>query len=191
MSKSFLNNHVSRGLRNNNPGNLKRSNNAWQGKIPYPQSKDKTFEQFKELKWGIRAMIKDLIHDINKGKNTVKLLISEYAPTSENNTSAYIDSVCKTMGIQPNDKLTEINDLFIVALVRAILKVELGNHHSEVTDSDIYDALAILGEVNTSILKVTVQKAKNIMPVVLLVAFFFLIKNLINPKTNKQTKWKK
>jgi hypothetical protein len=190
MSKSFLNNHSVRGLRNNNPGNLKRSNNAWQGKIPYPQSKDKTFEQFTELKWGLRAMVKDIVHDINKGKNTVRLLISEYAPSSENNTQAYIDSVCKTMGIQPNDKLTTINDAFIVALVRSILKVELGTPNALVTDADIYDALTVLGEVSTPILKVTINKFKQFAPLVILIGFFFLVKFLITPKKT-QSKWKK
>jgi len=189
MSKSFLNNHANRGLRNNNPGNLKRSNNAWQGKIPYPQSKDKTFEQFTAIKWGLRAMIKDIIHDINKGKNTVRLLISEYAPSTENNTEAYIKSVCKTLGIQPNDKLTSINAPFLLALVRAILTVELGKDNKLITDSDINDSLAVLGEVSTSTLKVTISKTQKYLPLILLIAFFFLIKSL--NKTKTKSLWKK
>lgn len=175
MSKSFLNSHAVRGLRNNNPGNLKRTKDAWQGKIPFPQSKDATFEQFKEIKFGIRAMLKDLIHDINKGKNTVNALINEYAPSSENDTKAYILNVCKTLGVQPNQKLTMINSKFLVILARAIMKVELGASHTLVTDADINEALQILGEVSTPQLTVTISKNKYkpLIPAVVFLLVFF------------------
>jgi hypothetical protein len=182
MSKSFLNSHAVRGLRNNSPGNLKRSKNAWQGKVPYPQSKDQTFEQFNDLKSGIRAMLKDLIHDINKGKNTVHALISEYAPASENNTKAYIKNVCATLGIQPMDKLTKINSAFMLQLVRSILKVELGNSHVDVTDSDILEAIANLGQVSTEKLQVVADfnPLKKLMPAIaFLLVFFYSIITII------------
>lgn len=174
MGKSFLNNHAVRGLRNNNPGNLIRTADAWQGKIPFPQSKDTKFEQFTSLKWGLRAMLKDLIHDINKGKNTVTKLINEYAPKSENNTEAYIASVCKTIGVTPTQKITAINNQFLILLVRAILKVELGGANTQVTDGDIQEALEALGDVSTSSLKVTITKNwKPLIPALLFLAFFF------------------
>ena len=174
MSKSFLNNHAVRGLRNNNPGNLIRTKDAWQGKIPFPQSKDDKFEQFTALKWGLRAMLKDLIHDINKGKNTVTKLINEYAPKFENDTKAYILSVCKTIGVKPDDKITSINNAFLILLVRAILKVELGGAHTEVKDSDIQEALELLGDVSTTSLKVTIKKNwKPLLPALAFLAVFF------------------
>lgn len=174
MSKSFLNNHAVRGLRNNNPGNLVRTSNAWQGKIPFPQSTDQKFEQFTAIKWGLRAMLKDLIHDINKGKNTVNKLISEYAPVTENDTKAYILNVCKTIGVKPDDKITAINNDFLILLVRAILKVELGNAHTKVLNSDIQEALELLGEVSTSALKVTIKKNwKPLLPALVFLTVFF------------------
>ncbi|MFH6942409.1 hypothetical protein [Flavobacterium sp. FlaQc-50] len=174
MSKSFLNNHAVRGLRNNNPGNLVRTPDAWQGKIPFPQSKDARFEQFTSLKWGLRAMLKDLIHDINKGKNTVTKLINEYAPKSENNTAAYILRVCKSIGVKPDDKITAINNEFLTLLVRAILKVELGGAHTEVKDSDIQQALELLGEVSTKSLTVTIKKNfRPLLPVLTFLVLFF------------------
>ncbi|MFV8323577.1 hypothetical protein [Flavobacterium sp. LS2R12] len=175
MSKSFLNNHAIRGLRNNNPGNLKRTKDAWQGKIPFVQSKDKTFEQFKDIKHGIRAMLKDLIHDINKGKNTVNALINEYAPTFENDTKAYIQAVSKTLGVQPTQKLTTINSKFLIVLARAIMKVELGASHTSVTDADIEEALQLLGEVSTPQLTVTISKSKlkPLLPVLVFLGVFF------------------
>ncbi|MFV8343918.1 hypothetical protein [Flavobacterium sp. XS2P39] len=183
MSKSFLNNHKVRGLRNNNPGNLIRTSDAWQGKIPFPQSKDVKFEQFTAVKFGLRAMLKDLIHDINKGKNTVNQLINEYAPSVENDTKAYILKVCQTLGVKPTDKLTEINNSFLILLSRAIIKVELGASHTLITDSDINDAIQLLGDVSTSKLKVTItkEKVKMFIPAVVFVVVFFcslIIKNI-------------
>lgn len=177
MAKSFLNNHKVRGLENNNPGNLIRTNIAWQGKIPHGQNPDKQFEQFENIYFGLRAMLKDLINDINKGKNTVKLLITEYAPPKENDTKAYIDSVSRTLGVTPNQKLTQIDSAFLIKLSRAILKVELGKSHSEITDSDIVKAITMLGDVSTTNLKVKIDKfalAKiYIIPALLAIGLFF------------------
>lgn len=174
MSKSFLNNHAVRGLRNNNPGNLIRTSNAWQGKIPFPQNPDPKFEQFTSIKWGIRAMIKDLINDIKKGKNTVRKLISEYAPKSENNTEAYINAVSKSLGVTPNQTLTSINNAFLILLSRAIMKVELGNAHTQIKDSDIQEALEALGEVSSENLKVIISKTwKPLIPALVFLSVFF------------------
>lgn len=157
---SFLNNHKTRGLRNNNPGNLIRTPNAWQGKIPYKDSKDAKFEQFTELKWGIRAMFKDLINDINKGKNTVKKLISEYAPPNENDTKNYIALVSKSIGISENEVITKVNSEFLKLLGRAILKVELGNDHKLVTDAHFDQALEVLGDASQKNVIVEIVKKK-------------------------------
>lgn len=47
-----------RGLRNNNPGNIRRNSNVFQGeKIP---SSDRQFKQFKTLAYGYRAVFKIL-----------------------------------------------------------------------------------------------------------------------------------
>jgi hypothetical protein len=175
MSKSFLNNHTSRGLRNNNPANLKLTSIAWQGKIPNSENKDtdKTFEQFKELKYGIRAMFKDLINDISKGKNTVKKLISEFAPPSENDTKSYIKKVCSSIGVAENDKITKVNRSFLLLLARAILTVELGKHNKEVTDADLNEGIDILGDSSTSALTVNISSLSKYLPAFLFLAFFF------------------
>lgn len=174
---SFLNNHAVRGLRNNNPGNLIRTANAWQGKIPYNVSKDAKFEQFTEIKFGIRAMMKDLINDINKGKNTVKKLIYEYAPPNENNTQAYINAVCKSIGVTQDQVITKVNNEFLKLLSRAIMKVELGTSHTLIKDTDIDDALNILGDASLKNIIVEVskvnEKLKPLYPLFGFIAFFF------------------
>jgi len=144
MYKSFLNKKdLPRGLRNNNPGNLVRSNNAWKGKIPYSQSQDSHFEQFIELRYGIRAMMRDIYSDYIKGKKTVTALISEFAPAFENNTAAYIISVINSVGA---DAIGELTQEKMIALCKAIVLVENGTAYKNyITQKDYEDAIAILG----------------------------------------------
>ena len=150
MAKSFLGKHSVRGLRNNNPGNLVITDLKWQGKISKDKNTDGTFEQFQSIPFGLRAMLKDLINDINKGKNTINKIISEYAPPHENDTQAYINSVSKSVGLSPNEKLTVINAPFLVSISRAILKVELGKPHILIEDADIIQAINMLGNISTN-----------------------------------------
>lgn len=93
-----------RGIRNNNPGNLVLTDIQWKGKVPRALNKDGKFEQFEDYDgvpghvWGIRAMFMDVRGDIQRdGLNTIRKLISVYAPTHENNTAAYIASVAKAL----------------------------------------------------------------------------------------------
>jgi hypothetical protein len=117
-----------RGIRNNNPGNLIYTNIKWTGKLPKDQNKDRRFEMFIAPEYGIRAMIKDLKHDIEKGKNTVPTLISEYAPKFENNTAAYIQTVCKDLKVSQTAKLLPSKNTLRL-LVHSISRVENGGNY--------------------------------------------------------------
>ncbi len=125
------NNYLSnapRGIRNNNPGNLIYTNIKWNGKLPREQNKDSRFEMFIAPEYGVRAMIKDLKNDIEKGKNTVPALIEEYAPKFENNTAAYINTVCKDLKVNKTSKLLPTkNTLYL--LVLSIARVENGGNY--------------------------------------------------------------
>ena len=90
-----------RGMRNNNPGNLRISNNQWQGKVPVWENTDGEFEQFKEYRYGVRAMIKLIQNYIRSGDNTLVTIISRYAPATENDTAAYIRAVAGATGFSP------------------------------------------------------------------------------------------
>jgi hypothetical protein len=154
MPKSYLNNHVVRGLRNNNPGNLVKTRLTWVGKLQ--KGNDSRFEQFEALKYGIRAQMMDVINDIKKGKNTLTKLIHEYAPSFENDTTGYINNVAKSVNIKPNEVIKTIDTKFILSLSRAIYKVELGKYHVDITDSDIKDGFNLLPSnlsTNTLIIK--------------------------------------
>lgn len=113
-----------RGLRNNNPGNLVLTTIAWKGKVPNAQNTDGKFEQFTQPLWGIRAMFIDVRGDIEKdGLNTIRKLITEYAPKFENNTAAYIQSVVNQVGIGSD---TRILPAHYLNLLKAIIKHENG-----------------------------------------------------------------
>lgn len=113
----------SRGIRNNNPGNLVKTTIPWKGKVAHPQNTDGHFEQFLTAEHGIRAMFIDIKGDIKKGQNTVTKLITAYAPKFENNTAAYIAVVTKAIGKGADVPLTP-NDY--LPLLKAIIKHENG-----------------------------------------------------------------
>lgn len=109
-----------RGIRNNNFGNIRRSRAMWKGKIPFDKSKDKAFEQFFKAYFGIRALIITLRSYYFKHKLTsVEGIINRWAPSSENNSVAYIESVCDKMAVQP-DSILNWDQGTIFKLVHAI-----------------------------------------------------------------------
>lgn len=117
-----------RGIRNNNPGNLIKTNINWQGKLPHQQNKDRRFEMFIAPVYGVRAMIKDLKHDIEKGKNTVPSLIEEYAPRFENNTDQYIQTVCRDLKVSKKARLLPTKNTLHL-LVLSITRIETGGNY--------------------------------------------------------------
>ena len=106
-----------RGIRNNNPGNLIFTKIDWTGKLPKEQNKDRRFEMFIAPEYGIE-----------KGKNTVPALITEYAPRFENNTDAYIQTVCKDLKVSTTAKLLPTKNTLRL-LVHSISKVENGGNY--------------------------------------------------------------
>jgi len=111
-----------RGERNNNPGNIRKSAAPWQGKV---QGTDTAFETFADPQSGIRALAKLLKNYQARGLNTVRKIIRTYAPDSENNTAAYIKAVAQKLNVSPDDVLTFSQDQ-LTTLVAAIIAHENG-----------------------------------------------------------------
>lgn len=92
------------GIRNNNPGNIRKSEDKWQG-LTQPQPEGPFFV-FENPIYGIRAIARLLINYQDKyGLRTIGQIITRWAPPSENNTRAYIDSVAKRTGIAADEQL--------------------------------------------------------------------------------------
>ena len=124
--KSYLGQSKVRGVRNNNPGNIRYSPaNAWLGKIPITQNTDGSFEQFVEWRYGVLALIKLLSKYIVR-YGTISKMISVYAPSVENNTNAYINAVSNETGYPANQVLT-VNKETLKRLTLSIAKHELGS----------------------------------------------------------------
>lgn len=115
---------VPRGIRNNNPLNI-RIGNTWLGEVQKPT--DKEFEQFVTMPYGIRAGFVILRRYIRRySKKTIKDIVSTWAPSNENNTKAYIATVCKLMGMGENEEIKYEDSVTMCNLVAAMIKVECG-----------------------------------------------------------------
>jgi hypothetical protein len=109
---------IARGIRNNNPGNIRRTETRWQGERA--EVTDTVFEEFETPEDGIRAMAVLLTtYRTRYGLNTIEGIIARWAPSNENDTAAYADAVSRRMGIQLTAPLTD-QDLpgLIVAIIR-------------------------------------------------------------------------
>lgn len=112
---------TARGLRNNNPGNIKRSKTAWVGLKPVQS--DPIFLEFTDPVYGIRALYKILMTYKSRGLNTIEKIISTWAPSTENDTRAYIDTVAKRLGIDPR---LPLGPQHYTPLIKAIIHHENG-----------------------------------------------------------------
>ena len=116
---------MSRGIRNCNPGNIRRSRVRYRGE-KHP-SQDPDFKQFISMEWGYRAMFV-LLHtyQIRYGLNTVREMISRYAPPEENHTALYIDAIQEMTGVQPDEPLDTLDRKQMIPIVAAMSRVENG-----------------------------------------------------------------
>jgi hypothetical protein len=104
---------MTRGLRNNNPGNLRRTSDQWQGLAPVQTDPD--YFQFVRPEDGIRAMAVTLRNYRAGGRNTIRKIITRWAPPTENNTPAYVTSVSNYAGIDPDQQLVDSDMLVVIA----------------------------------------------------------------------------
>ncbi|MDB5444973.1 MAG: putative bacteriophage protein [Phenylobacterium sp.] len=105
------------GMRRNNPGNLRR----W-GDAPIEGG----FAHFATAQDGLTAMAKNLIRYGQRGLDTVKAIISTWAPANENDTAAYIRSVSKQLGVGANQALNLADPATLQKLMHAITLHENG-----------------------------------------------------------------
>lgn len=125
-----MNKNVPRGIRNNNPGNIRNSErNDWAGEVSTSNKKDNAFEEFEDMPHGARAMMKLLLkYQTGYGLKTIKDLIGRWAPRNENNTSGYILRVSREMQMPDSAPLDLTDKGTMCALAAAITLVENGVH---------------------------------------------------------------
>ena len=135
------------GIRNNNPGNLEPA--GWIGEMGVGDGG--RFARYDTLIHGLRAFGRQLIAYQTK-RNIVSMgpwidanevrhrgVIDTWAPSNENNTNAYIATVCKTMGCLSTDHFNFKTTAFLFWAITAMGEVEQGKaaFHVYVSDADI------------------------------------------------------
>lgn len=112
---------ISRGIRNNNPLNIRFTRpHLWLGQT---DGTDKEFCTFRSMEWGLRAGLYLLTkYHRQYALRTVKAIISRWAPPSDgNDTASYILEVTNTLGGNGNLP-RKMNSLFLLS--RAMCWVE-------------------------------------------------------------------
>ena len=94
-----------RGIRNNNPLNIRKSKDQWQGMKK--EQTDAAFCQFENLAYGWRAAFKLLTRTYYHTYRlyTIRAIVTKWAPPNENNTRAYVENVSRLTGIHPDEPL--------------------------------------------------------------------------------------
>lgn len=128
---------IPRGIRNNNPLNI-RIGNTWLGEVPNPSDSD--FEQFVSIRYGLRAAFCILRRYIRRyNRNTINKIIKAWAPPTENKTGQYVDHVSRWMGINPDTPIDFADKVTMCKLVAAMAKQETGQVIPDKTIEDAYD----------------------------------------------------
>jgi len=126
---------IPRGIRNRNPGNIRKSKDRWKG-LAMLQS-DPAFFIFEAPLWGIRAMAAILGN--YQARNRLKSLaqiIGRWAPADENDTAGYVAAVAKEMGVDPRAHLDLQDRAILRGLIAGIIHHENG---SQPYDAEIID----------------------------------------------------
>ena len=114
-----------RGIRNNNPGNIRKSAIKWQGlrRTPF----DPEFAEFTKPVYGLRALMKILLTYYRKyNLNSVQSIINRWAPPHENATDHYAGHVASRLKVKRTDPLVISDPKILIALAKAITRHENG-----------------------------------------------------------------
>jgi hypothetical protein len=115
---------MARGLKNNNPLNIRKSKDVFLGENP--QSTDVSFKQFTSMAYGYRAAFVTLGTYLSRGLNTIEKIVKTWAPPNENNTEGYIQHVSSRSGVPRNKVLTNTSGSDYIAIVAAMSWSENG-----------------------------------------------------------------
>ncbi len=128
----------SRGLRNDNPLNIRHGKSQWVGMRE--KQTDKQFVQFESRVYGYRAAFKILHTYITKGKDTIGKIIAKWAPSSDgNNTQSYINYVSSTTGINASHALRFEDKDDLVEIVCSMTHMESGIIEDKAVIEEAYD----------------------------------------------------
>ncbi|EFB5149860.1 lytic transglycosylase domain-containing protein [Escherichia coli] len=133
--------YLSRGIRNNNPGNL---NFAGQKGATLESGPNARFASFPTMLEGIAALDRQVMLYLKRGKNTIDQIIDIYAPSSDgNNTSSYKSYLSQYTGLGVKEKIDGSNFKIMRKLIQGIINHENGDAARAVSGDDVMRALAM------------------------------------------------
>ena len=113
-----------RGIRNNNPLNIRKTDVHWVGQDK--AGTDKSFVTFHSPEYGYRAAAKILASYARRGIVTLDKIIETWAPHNENPTNRYVEFVVKRTGIRKDKIISTETDK--VKLFEAMTYFENGTN---------------------------------------------------------------
>lgn len=147
---------TTRGIKNCNPGNIRRSKDKWQGLSV--EQKDAAFFTFDKPVWGIRAIARILINYQDKyDLGTPQQIIGRWAPPTENYTDAYVNHVCDKAGWEPDQRVDMQAYADCRAMVEGIIHHENGTQ--PYSSMEIDEGLRLAGVVKPASGSATVAAA--------------------------------
>lgn len=111
-----------RGIRNNNPGNIREANIPWQGRV----GDDGAFVRFETMFYGARALVRNLWSIIGRTDGTLQTVIFTWAPPHENNSDNYVAFVSRLTGISAGQVINRGNASEMANVAMAIAIMENG-----------------------------------------------------------------
>ena len=116
---------MSRGLRNNNPGNIRRSKVHYKGEVR--PSRDPDFKEFSTMAYGYRAVFVLLdTYRSRYGLTTIRQMLNRYAPPTENFTEGYVRFVADYSGVMSDEVVDTRSEKDMIPIVAAMSKIENG-----------------------------------------------------------------
>lgn len=116
---------TSRGLRDNNPGNLRHNPLIkWRNELP---PDDEGYCRFPSSADGLHAMAMDLHTKWARGLDTIAKIIPVYAPPSENPTRNYEANIALWTGWKVDQRLDFSNASNLAQMLRAMVREENGS----------------------------------------------------------------
>lgn len=147
---------TSRGIRNNNPGNIDFNQSAfdcdpWKGETGLENHAHPRFTTFISPIHGIRALCKILLTYHHKRKaddgsaiDTVQEIIDRWAPRCENNTDAYASHVRDLLDIETGEEIDVDDPAILMVLAESIIKHENGEQPYSLDEIEAGTGMALL-----------------------------------------------
>ena len=120
-----MNNNLPRGLRNNNPLNMRIGDGSFSGEIK--PSKDPGFRQFETMAHGYRAAFRQMELFLERdGLDNIDKIIHKWSPPTENNTRSYVAAVESFSGVSRHKTLSFSSGEELIKIVAAMSYIENG-----------------------------------------------------------------